>query len=205
MPTTSVTAVVERRHIETADLEPLLEFFRTHGILEPKTAEVAILNHLRSKIEIMVKGYEKGYDDAPCAEFEIPEVRVFYKKLHAVWSHGFYFLNPTTFQNFFFANVDARIERDSQHADARCQIIGQPNPEFVKSALLPVFPIAEKLGWTFQQGLDFINEKGKPFGICMNCAEAEPSRKSKAMNAESRSNASGGRGVRRKPLPHKVG
>jgi len=201
MPNTSVTAVVERRHIETADLEPLLKFFRTHGILEPKTAEVAILNHLRSKIEIVVK----GYDDAPCVQFEIPEVRVFYKKLHAVWAHGFYFFNPTTFQNFFCANVDAQFERASQHADARCNIIGQQNPEFVKSALLPVFPIAEKLGWTFQQGLDFINEKGKPFGICMNCAEAEPSRKSKAMNAESRSNASGGRGVRRKPLPHKVG
>ena len=183
MPTTSVTAVVERRHIETADLEPLLKFFRTHGILEPKTAEVAILNHLRSKIEIVIK----GYDDAPCAQFEIPEVRFFYKKLHAVWAHGFYFFNPTTFQNFFCANVDAQFERASQHADAMCNIIGQQNPEFVKSALLPVFPIAEKLGWTFQQGLNFINEKGKPFGICMNCAEAEPSRKLKATNAKSRS------------------
>lgn len=201
MPTTSVTAVVERRHIETADLEPLLEFFRTHGILEPKTAEVAILNHLRSKIEIVVK----GYDDAQCARFEIPEVRIFYKKLHAVWAHGFYFFNPKTFPTFFCANVDAQLERASQHADAHFKIIGQQNPEFVKSALLPVFPIGEKLGWTYYQCLDFINEKAKCFGISMKPAPPEPSRKQRAKNAESRGNASGGRSVRRKPLPHKVG
>jgi hypothetical protein len=149
-----VMAEIGRSYIEAADLDPVVDLLTRLRILHPDEADVETLKRRHSKITIFID----GYNDDPRELFEIPEVRHYFQRVHAMWPYGLFFFSreTKTLQLLTLCHVGKVVQHEA--SGATFQVTKDEVGEFIRSASSHSLQIANRIGWGVLQTAKFVGE-----------------------------------------------
>lgn len=151
-----ICAIVSRTDVEKSNLGSVMQLLASLNIQDPAQADLGTLRQLRSKISIIVA----GYDDDPRELYEIPEVRSYFQTLQRNWPYGLYFFDREVKTAHLLVLCHAGFSI-LPHQDSRMrnlQIDQNSVGEFLSAALYPTGDITERLGWTSAETVELAKE-----------------------------------------------
>jgi len=163
MSNQAVMTTIPRAFIERSDFSGVMEILEQLGISDPQQTGAETLTELQSSVGFLVD----GYNDDPRELFHIPEVRHFFQQLHAAWPFGLFFFRRTsqTLQLLVMCHIEAKTPQSASVAAGTFAIPTDSVVTFLKASAPPVLYLAERIGWTPEQSIQFLAEIAAMFGV----------------------------------------